>query len=526
MNHPLSIGRFRSFGSLIFQFKFSFWCLLLVLVSGLTPLTACGQENKTLDENNDGWESMFDGKSLDDWKVNENEDSVFVENDALVCFGKRAHAFYVGSDGKADFVNFHFKAKVKTAPGSNSGIYFHTQFQSEGWPGKGYEAQVNNTQQDKRKTGGLYQVQDNFDPPVKDNEWFDYEIIVDGKHIVVKINGKTISDYTEPDDLDRPERCLTHGTFALQAHDPKSKVFYKDLMVKRLAAKNNPVAVKHSFLGVGRGNRVVIVNESGEVEWKYDQPASDGWVLENGNVLLALYPTKGFPKGGVVEVTRDKKIVWQYQGQQKEISTVEPLGDGLYLVAELGEEPRAIVINQKGELKKKMAFACQKGNAHMQTRMLRLLDNGNYIAPHLLDFAVKEYNPETGEVVRVIKTDERGREKRDWPFTAIRLKNGNTVIGCTNGNRVIEVDANNKIVWSVGNDDLEGGLFADACGIQRLANGNTIVSSYAAKGDRIKVFEVTPDKEVVWTYSGMDHGFHHVQILTTNGKKLENKTMR
>ena len=125
---------------------------------------------------------------------------------------------------------------------------------------------------------------------------------------------------------------------------------------------------------------------------------------------------------------------------------MQPLGDGKYLVAELGPEPRAIVINRKGEILKSTPLACQKKNFHMQTRMLRLLPNGNYIAPHLLDFAVKEYEPDTGKVVRSFPTDDRGRAKRDWPFTAIRLANGNTLIGCTNGNRIIEVDAKGKIV--------------------------------------------------------------------------------
>ena len=60
--------------------------------------------------------------------------------------------------------------------------------------------------------------------------------------------------------------------------------------------------VRHSFLGVGKANRVVIVGEDGKIEWKYDKPASDGWVLPNGNVLLALYKTEGFPNGGVVEI--------------------------------------------------------------------------------------------------------------------------------------------------------------------------------------------------------------------------------
>ena len=177
---------------------------------------------------------MFNGKNLAGWHINENPGSVRVEDGCIVTNGDRAHVFYVGETGHADFKNFEFKAKVKTMPGSNSGIYFHTRFLNEGWPDRGYEAQVNNTQGDPKKTGGLYNVKDNFEAPVKDEEWFDFDIIVKGKHIVVKINGKTISDYTEPDDLNRPDRMLSSGTFALQAHDPGSKVFYKDLKVRVL----------------------------------------------------------------------------------------------------------------------------------------------------------------------------------------------------------------------------------------------------------------------------------------------------
>ena len=162
----------------------------------------------------------------------------------------------------------------------------------------------------------------------------------------------------------------------------------------------------------------------------------------------------------------------------------------------------------------------------MQTRMLRLLPNGNYIAPHLLDFAVKEYEPDTGKVVRSFPTDDRGRAKRDWPFTAIRLANGNTLIGCTNGNRIIEVDGKGKIVWSVDNKDIGENLFDDACGVQRLPNGNTVVTSYHAKGDAVKLFEVTRDKKVVWRYNGLAAGFHHFQILTTNGQPVKDNTWK
>jgi hypothetical protein len=285
--------------------------------------------------------------------------------------------------------------------------------------------------------------------------------------------------------------------------------------------------ISHSFLGLGKANKAVIVGEDGKVEWKMDFPCSDGWVLPSGNVLLAIYPTRDFPKGGVVEMDRKtKKIVFSYKGQQGEISTAQALPGDKFLVAELGPEPRAIIINRKGEILKATPLACQKKNTHMQTRMLRILPNGNYIAPHLLDFAVKEYDSKTGKVLRTFPTDDRGRQKRDWPFTAIRLKNGNTLIGCTNGNRIIEVNDKGKIIWSVTNEDIGEKLFDDACGAQRLPNGNTVITSYHAKGNSVKLFEVTRDKKVVWRYSGMNAGFHHFQVLTTNGKPLSDNTLK
>ena len=285
--------------------------------------------------------------------------------------------------------------------------------------------------------------------------------------------------------------------------------------------------IRHSFLGFGKANQVVWVGEDDAIVWKFDYPASDGSILKNGNVLVALYPTKEYPAGGVVEVNpKDDTVVFSYQGQQAEVSTAIKRDNGNYVIAELGAEPRVVEVNARGDVVSMMPFECQKKNAHMQTRMLRVLPNGNYIAPHLLDFAVKEYDPETGKVLRVFATDDRGRDKKDWPFTAIRLQSGHTLIGCTNGNRIIEIDAAGKIVWSVDNDDLGEDLFDDACGVQRLANGNTVVTSYHAQGDRVKLFEVTRDKRVVWKYSGMHAGFHHFQILTTNGKTLELNGLR
>jgi hypothetical protein len=182
----------------------------------------------------EGWVSLFDGKSLDGWRINENPQSFRVEDGAIVVHGPRGHMFYEGPVQNHNFKNFHFKADVMTKPNANSGIYIHTRFQESGWPNVGYEIQVNVSHKDPKKSGGLYAVRDVAAPPAKDNEWYTQEIIVQGSRIISKINGEVLVDYTEdPSDI-RGERRLSSGTFAIQAHDPGSKVLIKNIQVKPL----------------------------------------------------------------------------------------------------------------------------------------------------------------------------------------------------------------------------------------------------------------------------------------------------
>ena len=184
------------------------------------------------------WISLFDGKSLKDWKVGDNAATFTVDSGMIIAHGPTAHLFYNGPVQDHNFKNFHFKAEVMTTPGSNSGIYFHTAFQQGGWPSKGYEVQVNNSHTDWRRTGSLYAVQDVKEVLVKDNVWFTEEIIVQDKKVTIKVNGKVVVEYIEPADAQRPAdmsgRVLSSGTFALQGHDPNSKVYFRNLQVKIL----------------------------------------------------------------------------------------------------------------------------------------------------------------------------------------------------------------------------------------------------------------------------------------------------
>ena len=193
-----------------------------------------------------GWIPLFDGKTLNGWQASENRGSWQIEDGALVTKGPRSHLFYLGDVHNHNFKNFEFKADVKTTPGSNSGIYFHTEYQESGWPAKGYECQVINSNLnvkpgryvERKMTGSLYAIRNLWKSPVQDNEWFNYHIVVQGKTIRIYINGELMTDYTESNHAFRPEdkkeRLLSSGTFALQCHDRKSVVYYKDIKAKPL----------------------------------------------------------------------------------------------------------------------------------------------------------------------------------------------------------------------------------------------------------------------------------------------------
>ncbi|MEX2093915.1 MAG: DUF1080 domain-containing protein [Pirellulales bacterium] len=214
--------------------------VVAISMLGLAAIPALAADASANGADGDGWISLFDGKSLDGWRASEHKGSCKVENGEIVVGGgERSHLFYDGPVENHDFKNFELKLQAKTEPGSNSGVYFHTEYQETDWPAKGYEAQVNNSQEDWRRTGSLYAVQDVDKTSAKDNEWFDYHIIVRGKQITTIVNGETIVDYTEPADPPQADptrdRRLSHGTIALQAHDPGSIVRYRNIRIKPLA---------------------------------------------------------------------------------------------------------------------------------------------------------------------------------------------------------------------------------------------------------------------------------------------------
>lgn len=191
------------------------------------------------------WIELFDGRTLNGWRASENPATFRVANGAIVAHGPRAHLFYVGrSPEEADFRNFEFETEVRAAPGANSGIYFHTAWQETGWPARGFEVQIHNSGRlhnnylELKKTGSLYGLRNIYKQLVGDDTWFRLRITVQAPRVQVHLNDQLLVDYVEPDPPaapgSRPGRRLGHGTFALQGHDPDSRIEFRRIRVRRL----------------------------------------------------------------------------------------------------------------------------------------------------------------------------------------------------------------------------------------------------------------------------------------------------
>jgi hypothetical protein len=206
--------------------KHTFVLILSLVLMGPTVVRAA--------DSDDGFTPIFDGKTFTGWQTSiDNTNTWQIEEGAFVARGPTAHVFYM-ADPKP-FKNFELKVDVLTVTNSNGGIYFHTAYQERGFPRAGIECQVNVSHGDWIKTGSLYGLVNIGMTPAKDNQWWTQHIIVRGRKVTVKIDGQTVIEYNEPpvDPAGRGKK-LGEGTFALQAHDPKSIIRYKNIRVKRL----------------------------------------------------------------------------------------------------------------------------------------------------------------------------------------------------------------------------------------------------------------------------------------------------
>jgi len=256
--------------------------------------------------------------------------------------------------------------------------------------------------------------------------------------------------------------------------------------------------------------RIAIVAPDGRVEWEHPVgPIHDAWVLPSGNILFQTHWTR------IVEMTPDKKVVWEYdaavrngnRGKRVEVHAFQRLDDGLTLIAESGPA-RLLEVDAEGTIRREVRLRVNHPNPHSDTRLVRKLANDRYLVAHESDGAVREYDAE-GRVVWEFEVPLFGKEKKgghgpeafgNSVYSAVRLPNGNTLVGTGNGHSVLEVTPAKEIVWKLDQHDLPGITLAWVTRVDRLPNGNTLVGNCHAGPDQPQFVEVTPDKKVVWTF--------------------------
>lgn len=258
--------------------------------------------------------------------------------------------------------------------------------------------------------------------------------------------------------------------------------------------------------------RVAILDKNGKVEWEVPNNfvCHDIQRLKNGNIVFPTSPTT------LVEMTPDKKIVWQHVSKPVapytgavEIHGFQRLDNGLTIIGETGNL-RIVEVDKDDKVVKSVPITVEHPNSHRDVRMVRKIKNGHYLVCHEGDGTVREYD-DKGTVVWSYTLDLDGRPRTPnhdghgtEVFGAIRIPNGNTLIACGNGNRVIEVTPKGETVWKLDWNELPGIRLYWVTTLQRLPNGNLIVGNTHAGPDNPQLFEVTRDKKVVWTFKNWD----------------------
>ena len=217
---------------------------------------------------------------------------------------------------------------------------------------------------------------------------------------------------------------------------------------------------------------------------------------------------------------KDKKVVWSYdsttsngnEGKRLEVHAFQPLADGTMMVAESGIG-RIIEVDRSGKLLKEIKLKRDHPDAHRDTRLARKLDNGHYLVCQEGDGAVREYDAE-GKLVWDFPVPMFGKEPKgghgpeafgNAVFSALRLKNGNTLIATGNGHSVLEVTPAKEIVWKLEQNDLPGITLAWVTTLQLLPNGNYLIGNcHAGPGQPILIELEPKTKKVIWQLDGFE----------------------
>jgi outer membrane protein assembly factor BamB len=254
------------------------------------------------------------------------------------------------------------------------------------------------------------------------------------------------------------------------------------------------------------------IGSDGRVEWKRPVGAiHDLHLLPDDHILYQ----DGWTR--IVELDAERKPVWQYDAKSNgnadravEVHAFQRLADGTTMIVESGPA-RIIEVDREGAIQREIRLKVDTPSAHSDTRNVRKTTVGTYLVAHEKDGVVREYDAD-GNIVWEFDVPLFGAPRKgghgpeafgDQVYSAVRLENGNTLIGTGNGHSVLEVSPDKEIVWRLGQRDLPGITLAWVTQVQRLPNGNTLLVNCHAGPDNPQIIEVSPAKAVVWTFKDL-----------------------
>ena len=279
--------------------------------------------------------------------------------------------------------------------------------------------------------------------------------------------------------------------------------------------QRSPEKVRHAYLVTGA--QTAIISETDQILWRYPRSTRDGCVLESGNVLLVLNSGKNYP-GGVVEVTRTGRTVFQYRGQQQVVNSAQRLPGNLTLIAEGGEQPQIIIANARGQTQRRIPVATQAKDPKAQISFARAAAPGRILVTLPAERRIREYNL-------------AGKILWEWvapqpPAHAVRLPNGHTLVSLR-GDRLVEINRAGKIVWQLTPKDLSKPHLNALSSFQVLANGNLVLATANADTRVSQLMEFTRDKKLIWEARQSNRqSLRHFHILTTNSKPSPGPLLR
>lgn len=268
-------------------------------------------------------------------------------------------------------------------------------------------------------------------------------------------------------------------------------------------------AAQHPFLYAGEWDtrkplQSMFIVRDGKIVWSYSIPLhpapganqefDDATLLANGSIIFSRM-------SGAGEVNPDKKLVWDYPAPPgTEIHSIQSLGQDRVLIMRNGNPAQAMIINTaSGKTEKEIPIPTTVTGTHGQFRHIRMTPAGTILIPHLGEGKVVEYNL-AGKALWSVEAKS--------PWSAVRLKNGNTLIAGDWSGYVREVNPKGETVWEITQKDIPDFTLFNLQTASRLASGNTVICNWCAGNPKseewagtVQVFEVTPDKKVVWALS-------------------------